>query len=160
MEGGADRETPSHPSHRDGVMQPSLGRTPYSPLRMATRRTDPRPAMCAALKELDAGATSVWATWQGRRLRLGPAHGDGVLEAWRVARGRVLVATRKGYVCSSLYGPWKETGGSTAQWRDSGLKVLRRDRIRALILEDHPREATGHPEAAGDGRSGVALAVR
>lgn len=105
---------------------------------MSPAKHDQRPAIAAALQELQRGAASVWVTLNGRRLRLTP-----VTEAFLdVGVGRVLLATRRGYRLASLTGRRQEYGlGRSRLFEDAWRVVLDRT-VRAVVAEEHERPSS------------------
>jgi len=91
--------------------------------------------MAAALRQLAEPDAAVWITWAGERLRLAPA-----TDAWLEApTGDVIVATRRGYRVVTIRNRRQRFGTGPALLHDERGDVIEDDRVRALVVERHPR---------------------
>jgi hypothetical protein len=106
---------------------------------------DERPRLAEAFRLLRAGGGPVWATWQGKRLLLGLPD-----DAWlALARGRAVIATRRGYRCVTLAGRLADGGHLTSKRGIEKHQPIRLEgdyfrpisgaQVRAVILEEHDR---------------------
>lgn len=105
---------------------------------MYRKHVDQRPAVCEVLRQLATSEHPLWVTWQDRRLLLARVSDAEPLKSGMA----VLVSTRRGYRRTELFGYWADRINASEQWREALTGILRRDRIRAVILEDHPRSRT------------------
>ena len=106
---------------------------------------DDRPRLAEAFRLLRAGRGPLWITWQEKRLLVGPPD-----DAWlALARGRAVIATRRGYRIVELDGRLADDGCLTSKRgvpRYQPIRVageyrlrIRDAQVRAVILEEHDR---------------------
>ncbi len=106
---------------------------------------DERPRLAEAFRLLRAGRGPVWITWRNKRLLLGLPD-----DAWlALARGRAVIATRRGYRSVELAGRLADGGHLMSKRgvakhqpiRIAGdyFRPISAAQVRAVILEEHDR---------------------
>ena len=106
---------------------------------------DDRPRLAEAFRQLRAGRGPLWITWRDKRLLLSRPE-----DAWlAVARGRAVIATRRGYRLVELEGRLADDGHLTSKRgvaRHQPIRIagehssrISDAQVRAVILEEHDR---------------------
>ncbi len=109
--------------------------------------SDLRPQLARVLARVAEGK-SVWTTWHGERLLLSPVPVTVLVDGGAT----VVVATRRGYRLVDLEPARPRAGVGPAVLRD-GAGVIEAKRVRAVVVERHPRPSASGTVALPNRRS-------